>query len=145
MAAEQTYKNHTRSDPAFLFAGVMLLLNVIATIIWYVRHHDTHPHSGPWLVLLSVALVVLAATVRRYATHNQDRIIRLEERLRYAGLLAPSELALAQTLTPRQMVSLRFASDAELPALIARTLRENLTGKQIKESIAVWRPDTFRV
>lgn len=146
MAEPQTYKNHTRFDPAFhFFLAPALLLNVLATAIWYMRHHDTHPHSGPWLLLISVVLLVLVVTLRRYAAQNQDRIIRLEERIRYASLLSPADLALTAGLSARQIISLRFASDAELPALAARAVRENLSSKQIKQSIGVWRPDTFRV
>jgi hypothetical protein len=98
-----------------------------------------------WLTLLAFALVVVATNSRVKDLKLQDRVIRLEERLRFAALLPPATLAATASLTVPQIVALRFASDAELPALVARTLAENLTPKQIKESVVTWRPDTHRV
>ena len=61
------------------------------------------------------------------------------------ALLSAEELAASQALTEDQLIGLRFASDAELPALAARALKEKLTREQIKQAIVNWRPDTFRV
>jgi hypothetical protein len=75
----------------------------------------------------------------------QDRVIRLEEKHRLAALVSASELIELESLTIKQYVALRFASNAELPDLARRAIRENLTPKQIKEAITSWRPDYDRV
>jgi hypothetical protein len=146
MAEPQSFKNHTRWDPLFhFFIMPVLLLNVFVTADWYWHHRYTHVHSGPWAVLMAVALLLAASKVRVYALHNQDRIIRLEEQLRLADLLPEEHLGIVDALTAKQYVALRFASDAEMAALAIRAHAEGLTPKQIKEAIGVWRPDTFRI
>jgi hypothetical protein len=139
----QTYANHARFDPLFhYFLAPVLLITVILSIIHLVRH--PHVHSA-WLVVLSLALLVLATKVRMYALKVQDRVIRLEERLRLTSLLPEPLRWRIGELDVRQLVALRFASDAEVPALVERTLNEKLTQKQIKQAIQTWRPDYFRV
>ena len=146
MAAEQNFKNHARFDPLYhFFLAPMFLLNIIAVFIWHLHHHATSPHMGPWAVLMSIALMVMLFKLRTYPLKVQDRVIRLEERLRLASLLSPSELAEVSSLTTGQLVGLRFASDPELPALARRAVRENLTQKQIKQAIVTWRADNERV
>ncbi len=146
MPAPQNYKNHVRWDPVFhFFCGPVLLLNVVATIWWYSRHYAQHARIGLWLVLVSITLLVLAVKARLFALKAQDRVIRVEERTRLAALVTPSELVELESLTLRQYVGLRFASNAELPELARRAVREKLTEKQIKESIVSWRADNDRV
>ena len=142
----QSYKNHSRWDVTFHFMILpILMLNIIAAGFWYHLHHEAHPRSGVWLILITIVLFMLAIKTRNYATTLQDRIIRLEERTRIASIVSPSELAELDSLTTRQLVALRFASNPELPELARRAVRENLTSKQIKEAIKSWRADNERV
>jgi len=109
-----------------------------------VRHVRTY-HAGYSQFITLAFLLVIMALVRTYALKVQDRIIRLEETLRMKALLPAAQQGEIARLTPSQFVALRFAADAELPARVAETLRENLTSKAIKERIQTWRPDEFRV
>jgi predicted lysophospholipase L1 biosynthesis ABC-type transport system permease subunit len=146
MPAPQTYKNHSRFHPPFhFFVAPVLLLNVLVSIAVLVHHWPKHWALLIWLVVMSLALFLLTGLARSYALRVQDRVIRLEERLRYQSLLTPELLAAAQSLTLKQIIALRFASDAELPTLIQRTLSENLKPKDIKQSITNWRADNLRV
>ena len=139
----QTYANHTRFDPVFhYFLAPVLLITVILSFIHLVKHPGI---ASLWHVLLAVALLLIAGKARAYALKAQDRVIRLEERMRLATLLPEPLRARIGELTERQLIALRFASDAEIPALVERTLKENLTQKRIKQAIQSWRPDYFRV
>lgn len=139
----QNYANHARIDPILhYFLWPVLLITWIATMV----HLARHPHLGSaWLVVLAFALILIAGKSRRYALTAQDRVIRLEERMRLSTLLPEPLRARIGDLTEKQLVALRFASDAEIPALVARALSEKLTQKQIKQAIQNWRPDHFRV
>ena len=139
----QTYANHARTDPWFhYFVGPVLILTFLLTIV----HLVLHPHLGSaWVVVLAFALLVLAVKTRTYALKVQDRMIRLEERMRLATLLPEPLRARIGELDVRQLIALRFASDAEVAALVERALNEKLTPKQIKQAIQNWRPDYLRV
>ena len=139
----QTYANHARFDPLFHYVALpFLLLNWIASIVFLVRHPSPW-HL--WQMLLAFILILILGVARSSALRAQDRTIRLEERLRLATLLQEPTRARISELSTQQLVALRFASDAEIPALVARTLNENLSQKQIKEAIQTWRPDYCRV
>ena len=145
MPEPQNYKNHTRLVPPFhLFVLPVLFINLVCSIVMLFRHWPHHPVRHAWLVVVAAALVTLALVARTFPLRVQDRVIRLEEQLRYQRLLPPDLLAASQSLTLRQIIALRFASDAELPALIQRTLSENLEPKAIKQAITNWRADNLR-
>jgi hypothetical protein len=139
----QTYANHARFDPLFHFVLLPLALAaIILSILAFVHHPSVR--STLWMVL-ALGLFLAAGKARGYALKVQDRVIRLEERLRLSLLLPEAARARITELTESQLVALRFASDAELPALAMRALNENLTNKQIKMAIQSWRADDFRV
>lgn len=145
MPEPQNYKNHTRFHPPFhFFLLPVLLINLGVTIVVLIRRWPHHIAMHAWLVVLALALFILAGLSRGNALRVQDRIIRLEEHLRYQRLLTPQLAAAAQSLTLRQIIALRFASDAELPALVQRALSENLEPKAIKQAITNWRADDLR-
>jgi len=139
----QSQANHARLDPPFHFFLVPLCLAaIILSLILFVRHPRIA--STLWVVL-AIGFAVIAAKTRGYALKVQDRVIRLEERLRLAMLLPAEDRPRIAELTESQLIGLRFASDQELPALAMRAANERLTSKQIKAAIESWRPDTFRV
>ena len=140
---DQSFKSHTKWDPPFHF---FLLPVMLATFIFSVKDAWAYPNGITlWLVLLSVSMFVWLLKTRIYALGVQDRLIRLEERLRMEKLL-PVELMLRfDELSVGQVVGLRFASDGELTGLARRALDERLTQKQIKAAIQKWRPDHVRI
>ena len=146
MPSAQNLKNHTRWYPPFhFFVLPMLLLNFIFSIYVTIHHWPTHWALSLWWVALSIVLFVMAGASRNGALAAQDRIIRLEERLRLAALLPAEDRAHIDELSIKQLIALRFASDAELPALVRKTLTQNLEPKAIKQSIVNWRGDYYRV
>ena len=140
----QTYENHTRwHAPFHFFLAPVLVTNVIVALVQLIREPGLD--RGWWLVV-SAALVVLAGLVRLNPLKAQDRIIRLEESLRYYQLLPEDLAARAASLTPRQTVALRFAPDEELEGLVREVLEGRLTKPdEIKRAIKNWRADTLRV
>jgi hypothetical protein len=140
---EQNFKNHVRMDPMFHYVLVWIfLLNLILCIVQFVRAGGWF---NGWLIILAIGLFLLLFKTRNYPLKVQDRVIRLEERLRLALLLPEAMRPRIAEFSERQLVALRFASDEELPALAEQTLSEHLTSKQIKQRIVHWRPDYFRV
>jgi hypothetical protein len=139
----QTLANHARFDPAYhFFVAPVFLVLALAGAVHFVRRPNLH--SGLMFVA-AAALATLVFRVRTYALRVQDRVIRLEERLRLAALLPEGLRARIPELSEQQLIALRFASDAELPALTERTLAEKLSRADIKKAIQTWRPDYWRV
>jgi|CXWL01.1.fsa_nt_gi hypothetical protein len=146
--ADQNYSNHTRWYPLFHFVVVPLLaLNFLSHLV---RLYLAPPESGrktlAFWTLLSFTLILLALASRLQALKAQDRLIRLEETLRYREVLSADLAKRAAGLRPEQMIALRFASDEELPALVERTLSGDFAkNRDIKKAIKNWRADHFRV
>jgi len=139
----QTFANHTRFDPLFHFFLVPVFgLSTLAAIVLFLWHPSLH---SAWRFVLIAAGTIAVFKIRLYALRVQDRVIRLEERLRLASLLPEPLRSRIPELTESQLIALRFASDAELPKLAERALAEKLSAADIKKSIQVWRPDYWRV
>jgi len=140
----QSYANHVRFHPPFHFflapGALVLLIVTVVNVIRHLRRLDA------WILLL-IGILFLAAVflLRTNALRVQDRLIRLEERLRLQALLSADLSTRIGELTESQLIALRFASDEELPALVAKVLASKMASKDIKKSIVTWRADTFRV
>jgi hypothetical protein len=137
--AAQSYANHVRRATAWLTA---VLLAFIATVLllWGVLRAPSLQAAA--LALLGVAVVNAILVMRVFATRLQDRIIRLEMAVRLTALGRATDLP---RLSLGQLVALRFAPDAELPALVGRALAEQLTPDAIKRAITEWQADLVRV
>lgn len=143
MPNPQSFKNHRRFIPLYhVFVFAALAANAALAGDRLVR-----APSGETAIaaLTAVALIVLASYARSFALRVQDRVIRLEMRLRMQQVL-PAELrGRIPEFTPRQLIAMRFASDAELPELAAAVLRDNLQdGQAIKKMIKTWQADYLR-
>ena len=142
-ASAQNFSNHIRYDPLFhFFILPVFAITLIATIVHLVRRPGL---CSAWMVVFMLAAIFALFKVRLYALKVQDRVIRLEERLRLTAVLDASLRPRIGELAEEQLIALRFASDAELPALAARALNEKLAAAEIKKSIQHWRADEWRV
>jgi hypothetical protein len=142
-AQTQNQNNYTRWDAPFhFFIMPVFVLTVLVAIVHAIRWPGFHT---TWTVLLSIAALLLVFKTRMYSLKVQDRLIRLEERLRLSNVLPEPLRSRIGELSESQLIALRFASDEELPALVNETLTRKLSGKEIKQSIKNWRGDYFRV
>ncbi|MEP7013426.1 MAG: DUF6526 family protein [Acidobacteriota bacterium] len=150
----QTYANHAKLVPLFHFVtfGILAINLIVRTVQLYGALTRLESEGPLWLwvnpvlnVLVAVALVLLAWFARTFPLKVQDRVIRLEERLRLAQLLPEDLRGRIGELRPGQFVALRFASDGEVTDLVRRVLGGELqTNDQIKRAIKEWRPDYTR-
>ncbi len=146
MPTPQTLKNHARFNPLFHFTIIpLLILNLIFAIYITIHRWPAYQHTHLWWIVMAVVFILMAGDARGSALKAQNRVIRLEERLRLATLLPPDDRAHINDLTTRQLIALRFASDAELPALARTALTQRLEPKAIKQAIINWRADHERV
>lgn len=143
--AEQNYKNHTQFVPLFHYIlAPLLLLTLIGAVVNFIRHiGDKHGRLEVSLILaISFGLFLLSFLARIFALRAQDRAIRAEENLRHFVLTGK---LLDPRLTIGQIIGLRFASDAEFPALAQKAAESGMSNKDIKQSVKSWRADTYRV
>jgi hypothetical protein len=138
MAETQTYANHVYRARAWSITWLVAVLAFLA-----MTYHAFEEPTYVSFALAALAGVVVSAVslIRVFAIRLQNRIIRLEMRVRLARLGREQDL---HRLSMPQLVALRFASDAELPALIDRTLSENLTSDAIKRAVRDWQGDYLR-
>ncbi len=139
----QNLKNHGRVDPPFhIVSFAVLIVNLVIVVAFALKHLNLYT---AWLVALSIAIFIPFFKLRLYPLKVQDRVIRLEERLRLQALAPQEWHTQLFRLTEDQLIGLRFAADEEVVALAKEALEQNLTRKQIKERIKEWRPDYWRI
>ena len=139
----QTFENHARFVPAYhvILFGI-LLINLGWSLYRMFRAFSVETALG---LLLAFGLMLMFFFSRIFALRVQDRVIRLEMRLRMEKLLPADLQPSIPEFTPRQLIALRFASDAELPELARRVITEKIEdGKTIKKLIRQWNPDYLR-
>jgi hypothetical protein len=138
----QNFGNHTRQVPMFAACQIVLMVYLVGRLIGL---RNGISYASVMNILVGVALILLFVNARNSTLAVQNRLIRLEMRLRLAGLL-PSDLqARIPEFTLAQLISLRFASDAELPALARKVLDEKMDDrKAIKRLIKDWQADWLR-
>jgi|ERR1700722_16668326 len=142
--AEQSFRSHAKWVPPFhFFVLPALLVNLGFSIYWCVKASFTV--RGVLSVVVAAALFIGMVMARVMAMRVQDRVIRIEERIRFERLLPADLHARIGEFTMDQLVALRFASNAELPDLARRVLEEKVNDrKAIKQMIKAWRPDLAR-
>ena len=142
--AEQNLANHTQVVPAFhFFVLPVLTLN----LGWSIAHCVRAGLSWDGAVGILTALAILLAALhgRMFALKVQDRVIRLEERLRLERLLPADLKPRIGELSCGQLIAMRFASDAELPELARKVLTDKVAErKAIKQMVKNWRADELR-
>jgi hypothetical protein len=136
----QTYENHVHKPVLWVTGVLFWLVAVVLYALAWAGYATRGFAEGATLLALAVSLTI----GRVYITALQDRIIKLEMRLRCARLLTGAQMAEFARLSKPQLVALRFASDEELPGLMERALRENMTSDAIKRAVTGWVPDLDR-
>ncbi len=141
--AEQSFANHRRFVPLyhFLLAG-LIAVDLVWSLVALYRDPSGATIRG---VLVGLALVLVYLYSRVFALKAQDRVIRLEERLRFARLLPEDLQQRTGELSPGQWVGLRFAGDGEVVELCRLALEEGLSGEEVKKRVQHWRADHFRL
>ena len=137
----QSFKSHAHRPVLTVIGYVLAMIALVS----FVQRWRAGGGESLGMVALCGAVLVLLQISRRYTTKLQDRIIKLEMRMRTASLLTPEQQQrLFGQLNNKQIAALRFASDAELPALAERAVRDKLPPKDIKRAVQTWVPDFDR-
>lgn len=141
---QQNYSNHLRFHPLFHFIGIPILaINVIVRIVQAVR---TPSLATFWEVAVAAAILIALFLTRFYALSVQNRVIRIEERVRLERVLPPDLRGRIADIRTSHLIALRFAPDDELPELTRAILAGDLQEpKAIKQRIRNWRADKLRV
>lgn len=141
--APQSFANHRRLPSlAYMLAFVVLTVEIIVRVVDVAKAPSL---TTAWAVVVGLALIGVAYYARLNALIVQDRVIMLEMRLRLSRVLPSEQREVITKLTKGQLVGLRFASDAELPALVQATMTESLSNKAIKQRVSNWQADWQRV
>lgn len=144
MRPTQSIANHVRWNPLYHFVALpILLVNIVVAGVALVRQPGA---ASAWAAVVAFATMLGIGLARAQALTVQNRVIRLEERLRLRALLPVADHAAVDALRVRDLIALRFASDAEVPALFRRVLAgEFARPSDIKKAVREWRPDHLRV
>lgn len=143
---KQNYQNHIRYYIPHHFIFLPLMLILMATGIW--KSFTDTPHKLVWILfsILCFCILYLAIMLRQhYALGNQDRIVRLEFRLRYFELFGETAKKAEENLSFSQIAALRFCDDSQFKVLLDRALKEHLAGDEIKKLVQHWQADTMRL
>jgi hypothetical protein len=139
----QSFDNHVHRPVQTAIGYLFLVIALVAFALrWFGIGGRASFATG--LLALCASVMMLLLISRTYTTRLQDRIIKLEMRVRTATLLTPEQQRLLAQLDNKQIAALRFASDPELAALIERAVREKLPPKEIKRAVKSWTADLDR-
>jgi hypothetical protein len=144
MPEPQTYANHTRFHPLFHFFAIpVFTINIFVTLYFLIRYPSV---LHAWIFILSIAWLASCFLARYYGLRNQDRIIRLEERVRLTACLPPDLRGRINELSTGDLIGLRFCSDAEVVDAVRAVLAGEYKGRaEIKKRVKNWRPDYHRL
>lgn len=141
--ARQSFANHAQYNPLYHFVAQPL---GIVFLVWSIQRVIRHPSvDTAYMLVGALALAASIGVARTQVLRTQDRLIRLEERLRLARVLPADLHGRISDLRPSHLIALRFASDEELPDLVRMVLANpSLKQKDIKQKVRQWRADHFR-
>ncbi len=139
----QNFANHRRYDPLWHFVGALIVTaGFIVAVVHAIRHYS---YWNAWFAVYALGVLLVVARARNHTLAVQNRVIRLEMRLKLKELLPAATAARIGELSVGQLIGLRFASDAELPGLVERCLNGQLgNGEAVKKEIKNWQADLLR-